>query len=280
MLTRLLAQGGAVRLPALLVGLAVGASSAIAAAAPVVLDFNSLSDGNGNSAVQSYINGQLGAGGFGSVTVTGARVERNYTGDDFVTGPRVGSGITPLTLGSSDFGNFHQGSWDSFIVNNATTNGGDRITMNFTQPIYSVSFDFEIFPNSNVPDGTNTSRPFPDFTFDAYAADGTLVEHYFVTSVLPGTGGILPNSPMHPHAGLPELAPQFIGTASFLFPNGVTQLVFIDWPELIGVDNLTLGFAPTPPVHMPEPTTLVVWSLLCCAGACQFIRNRAAARRA
>jgi hypothetical protein len=237
----------------------------------VMVDFNDLSTKANSSDIASYISGLVP----GSVTVSGAGGSNRYDGEGYVVGPKVNGVVQSYTLGTTDFGVYH-GGFDNFIVN---PSGSDRFTMNFTDLIYAVSFDFEIFPNAVVPDGTNTTRPFPDFTFEAFLGDQRL-EHYHVVSVLPGTNGTFQSSPNHST----ERAPQFLGSASFVFPNGVDRLVFIDWPERIGIDNLGLqfsSFSPDPPTtrdaptSTPEPSSLVLMGVLFAgAGICLRCRKR------
>jgi hypothetical protein len=101
-----------------------------------------------------------------------------------------------------------------------------------------------------MPDGTghNTSHPnWPDFSF---RADGDLVFRTF--GIMPGEQGTFAHSPASgPNHN--ELAPQFLGTSgTWHFPNGVTQLEFIDWPRTIGIDNLVLGVGIQ---QIPEPAS-------------------------
>jgi hypothetical protein len=201
--------------------------------------------------------------------VSGASGSFGYAGEGFVVGP-VGTGgkVQSYTLGTTDGGVFHSG-FDNFIVN---PSGSNSFTMNFTNLIYGVSFDFEIFPNGDVPDGTDTNRPFPDFTFDAFL-NNSQVEHFFVVSVLPGENGTFSSSPKNST----ELAPQLLSSASFSFPDGVNKLVFIDWPERIGIDNLSLDFSsfeadpPPPQVETPEPSSVVLMGTLFGAAGLGFV---------
>lgn len=207
-----------------------------AAAGPISFDFNALSENASNSAVQTYMQGIVPG-----ITVTGAMGLRSYTGDFHVVGPVDGNNkVHSVTLSSDP-------ATDAFIANRSPT---DRITMVFPFPIYSASFDFEIFP-----DGTGN---WPDFTFKA---DGTTMSH--VLGVLPGQSGTYPHSPDSGPNAL-EPVPQLLGSMSFSFPNGVTKLEFIDWPDRIAIDDLQVNSTPPPPPTLlaaaaPEPISLALW---------------------
>lgn len=225
-----------------------------AEASLITFDFNSLSDGASNLAVKNYMNLILTAQSLGSVNVTGSRGEKDYTGDGYVVGPVVLQPpprplhVVPLTLGNTD-GNIpyvqHGGSFDTFLVNS----GSDRITMTFSKPIYHLNFDYEIFPDGTCPTPSCNAANWPDFTF---SADGIL--QFRKLADLP-VNGLYPHSP---HSGIngTEVAPQFLGTSGdWFFANGISKLEFIDWPRMIGIDNLNLDFdRPQPPV--PEPASI------------------------
>ncbi len=257
------------------------AFQAPAQAALVTFDFNALKDGDSNGKVDTYMQGVLNANGLAgdgnSVAVTGAKAEQNYTGDDYVVGPQTTSYIqqrvrqngqwvwvtvpvtqtTSLTLGNSEHATFGGAPWtpggqDTFLVNS----GSDRITMTFDFAIYGVQFDFEIFPNAQCADGSKTSCILPDFTF---LADGILQFH--TDGIMPGAGGTYAHSP-HSNTGI-EKAPQYLGVSGWwLFPEGVTKLEFVDWPVMIGIDNLVIDTTPpredVPPPTVPEPGTLAL----------------------
>ena len=239
----------------------VGASSAQA----LMFDFDPLTDGASNSSIQTYMNNLLSAQHpGGSVTVTGAVGEKDYTGDNHVVGPVSGQTVTSETLGTSNGGVHHNGALDTFLVNPSTT---DRITMLFNFPIYEVSFDYEIFPDATTPDWHNSNpanASWPDFTFKA---DNATV--FYTDGLAPGAGGTLSHSPFSgPVAN--ELAPQFLGqSGTWTFANGVTKLEFVDWPVRIGIDNLRL----TDWRPVPEPSSLVLVGL---GGLAAVIRRRRA----
>jgi len=248
--------------------LAFATSSAFAM--PILFDFNDVADGAGNSTVQARMQAVLDSAAPGMmVTVTGARGEKNYTGDNHVVGPVSGGMVTPLTLGNTDQGLQHALPWDSYLVN-STLNGNDRITMLFNRPIYAVAFDFQIFPDATCPNGgetgcPNTSDPdWPDFRLRAGSAAGTT--EYFrvhaldpsmmtspalpgeVSIVAPASPGLL-ESPISYGVWGKEKAPQLLAlSGNWYFEDGVTKLEFIDWPRLIGIDNLR--------INLPEPGTL------------------------
>jgi PEP-CTERM motif len=229
-----------------------------AAASSIVFDFNTLNDNSTNANVQTFMNGVLAANLAGTVAVTGADVDTTYSGDGHVVGTVGGAPlhtVTPVTLGT-----------DAFI----DTYSSSQITMAFTQKIYSVSFNYEIFPNGSCTDlnknwqgkytdcgGGYTASNLPDFTF---FADGNQV--FYAQAAAPTTPG-LTHSPASGWLGT-ELAPQLGPTASgtWLFLGGVNTLTFMDWPATIGIDDLVLDFNPpgrggdTPPV--PEPASLVL----------------------
>jgi hypothetical protein len=213
-------------------------------AAPILFNFNSMSDGAGNSGVQSYMQGVMSAAQPGAtVSVNGALGIRAYDGEGHVVGPVANGTVSPVTLATGDNG--------GFIANDTST---DRITLVFSVPVYSVSFDFEIFP-----DGTGDT---PDFTF---AADHAVQLH--VDGVLPGTDGTYLHS-LFSGPNAPELVAQLLGSASFLFPQGVTTLEFIDWPARIGIDNLQINAGPAQPATAaPEPASLALWGVVCLVGS-------------
>ena len=249
--------------------LAVASQSAHA----VTFNFNSLSDGASNSQVQTYMNGVLGS--TGTVNVIGALGENNYTGDNHVVGP-----VTSETLGTSDSNVHHSGNNDTFLVNSTSNN--DRIKMVFSVPIYSISFDYEIFPNGSCPDAgatgcaNDSSTNWPDFTFKA---DGTQIFRTLGTD--PCAGGTYTHSPFSGASNC-EKAPQLLGLSGLIsFQNGVTTLEFIDWPQQIGIDNLNLDFcgancSPSRvPNNVPEPSATMLVGI----GMISMITLRALATR-
>ena len=227
--------------------LVAGVYQAPARAVPTsaTFNFNTLADGANNNSVQTYMRGVLTTAGAGSVNVSGAVAEKNYTGDNHVVGPVSSHTVTSLTLGTSDGTTQHLTTNDTFITN---ISGQTTFTMTFTQKIYSVSFDYEIFPDGTCPTGTNCGSNWPDFKF---TADGT--QMLYKQGVMPSSGAYS-HSPISGWNGT-EYAPQYLGVSgTFNFANGVNLLSFIDWPATIGIDNLVVGF--TPPPSIPEPATI------------------------
>jgi len=215
-----------------------------AVAGPISLDFSTLPASASTFQIQNYLQNALTSQGYaGTVTVTGAVGANGYTGEGHAVGPVSGSTVSSVTLGSNGQGNF--------IINQQGVS--DRITMTFSKPIDSIRFNYEIFPNGSVPDGSRTSPSnFPDFTFNAFL-DGQLQANLHAVSVMPGTNGTFAHSPASgPIAN--EMAPQLIGSASFVFPNGANRLEFIDWPETIGINGLSVNITAT-----PEPASFALF---------------------
>ena len=215
----------------------------------MVFDFNALNNNADIDTVQKHMSGVLSStlGAGNSVTVTGAKASKTYNGDGHVVGPTVNGIGKSLTLGTSDGADPYRSTTDTFLHNISTQ---DRIVMQFSGfLIYSVSFDYEIFPDGSCPNYNkaacdSTSDPnWPDFTFEA--DDVLIFKNY---GVKPGT------SPGAPYTKSPamsaETAPQFLGQSGTIFLPGVTKLEFIDWPSTIGIDNLV--------VNTPEPGATVV----------------------
>ncbi|MCI0463741.1 MAG: PEP-CTERM sorting domain-containing protein [Gemmataceae bacterium] len=211
----------------------------------VTFNFNSLSPSANNAAVRDYLNSIWSAAGLsGMITVSGAEGERDYTGDNHVVGPVNGSTVTPYTLGNTDGGVFHGGAKDVYLVNSMRSSGDDKIVLTFPVPLTEASFDYQIFPNGD-------GREFPDFTF---LAGTTSLLH---TLGVDPAGGPFPHSP---DSGISrvEQSPQFLGVSGALaLPPGTTQLTFQDWPEMIGIDNLTIRTAGASSA-VPEPSSLVI----------------------
>jgi len=235
---RLLRKGTSIVVLAVVV-LALG-EALPAHASTLTFSFSSLTNGASNSVVQNYMDSVLK--GVGSVTVKGSIASNSYTGDSHVVGPIVKSKYTSVTLANSD---------GTFIMND-TSKGSNEIDMTFTGlKIYSVTFDYEIFPDGTCANGNKDKHghyincsSWPDFTFDA---DKGLV--FETLGVMPGNPGApWPDSPAM-HNG--ETAPQYLGIGSLnsgtvTFKNGVSYLQFIDWPAAIGIDNLKITTTPAP----------------------------------
>jgi hypothetical protein len=268
---------------ALSVGLVFAAALAAtnAGAAPTTFNFNTMAYNSSaspgaNSAVQTYMQSILPG-----ITVTGAGELSNnqYTGDGHVVGPVVNGVVIPATLGSTDGG--VQGSAtthalstgtgrDNYIVN---AGGADRITITFPTPIFSLSFDYEIFPDGTCPNPASgyssvnkgctstASANWPDFEL---LADGSLVTPPGTKlGTVPGTAGTYCHSTASGATGSCETAPQYLGVSGTLtFLDGVTKLEFVDWPQMIGIDNLVVDTCcKRPPQKVPEPGSLALMGL-------------------
>jgi hypothetical protein len=276
------------------IALAALAIAGIAAAAPAhadsfLFDFNSLSDGAYNSQIESYMNGVLTHGVVdlpyntsycsSSNPCTGATGEQNYTGDGHVvgtwttdssavmkSGPYYYGGsnwyIVPLTLGNTDgVGTSvevqHLDSYDTYITNKP--NVTSQFNMVFSNPddpsdpfaIADISFDFQIFPEA-----ANN----PDMTFKFKDNNGVI----HTVSYQQGVDPINQASPDSvAHGSLDESSKQLIGhldisTSDYCGTDCyATALYFIDWPSVIGIDNLALNSLPPPPeeprTNAPEP---------------------------
>jgi hypothetical protein len=240
--------------------------SSNASAVPVTFDFNSLTANAGNAAVQSYMNGILGA--LGTVSVTGAQADNNYTADGHVVGPgSIILGGTPLTLGNTEGATiagdpYTAGATDRFITNQPGVI--DSIVMKFTGlTINSVSFDYEIFPDAACANGYTCGwLNYPDFKFRVNGS----TQIFAYSGVMPGTGGTYSYSSDNFWLVDSETAPQRLGvTGTLVLPAGVTELDFVDWPAVIGIDNLKLDVQqPAPPLpapQVPEPASLVLLGL-------------------
>ena len=139
------------------------------------------------------------------------------------------------------------------FIDNVSTSSEIDMTFNNLK-IYSVSFDYEIFPDGTCPTGNKCGSNWPDFTFKA---GGNQI--FETLAVMPGhPGALYTHSPASGVNGV-ELAPQFLGqSGTFSFPNGVSTLNFIDWPATIAIDNLVIS--KTPPTPIPEPCTLLLFA--------------------
>lgn len=180
-----------------------------------------------------------------SIRVSGYEPGNNYLGEGY-------------NLKST--GNLTTYNGKDFIINKQFgPDRSDRITMELSFPISNISFDYEIFPNGNVPNGTGLdparTRNWPDFTFKA---DGNLI--FRTLALMPP-----PNSPSWNNAA--EKSPQFIGSSGLItFDSPVTKLEFIDWPPTIGVNNIQFNFPTIQETPVPEPASLAAFSLVLAAG--------------
>jgi PEP-CTERM motif len=201
-----------------------------------------------NTTVQAYFNSVAP----GLVTVVqsgniGANWGNGWNGDGHVVGPWLGynPNITPNISPNTNF---------LITVQNGAT---DTIQLLLSQPIYGISFNYEIFPNADDPDGTVPGSVPPDFTFNA-GSPGDVTTYLHAVGVLPP-------------ASSNELAPQLFGSASFSFPNGVTELDFVDWPATIGIGGIIIDLD-APATSTPEPGTLLLFAAV--LGGAGFGANR------
>ena len=240
-------------------------SSGSASAGTVLFNFDTLASGVNSGGIQTYMQAQLTGGTSVTVSSTGtmaAVTDRTYDGDDHVVGTCGSSSCTSSTLGT-----------DTFIRNTSSALGWSFTFSGML--IDQVKFDYEIFPNAECPIldkwncGGNASGGIypnqPDFKFSTNL--GNVFTYYGLT---PGTGCSGPagnpcaststKSPLSGPGGT-EKAPQLIGNTGWLNVGGATTLTFLDWPSLIGIDNLYITFRVPPPTStaaMPEPGTMLL----------------------
>jgi MYXO-CTERM domain-containing protein len=255
------------KLPALVLAAlcAVGPVSA----GQIAFNFGSLSTSDSASQISSALSTQAGS----TVTVSsGVQVNNNYTGDSHVTGPVIGGVVTPWTLGDTGgtvtnptAPTSNNPTYTSYL---ATTSS---FTMTFSVPVYSVEFDFEIFPDA--------SPPVPQFEFSAndsgnhattlYTGGVSVGTQWTVNAIAPGSNDpYLPGDPAtYTHSqtsgsGSTETSNQLLGVAVFQFSasDPAYSLTFADWPEEIGINNLIInpnGVGPFGSV-VPAPPSAVL----------------------
>jgi hypothetical protein len=202
-------------------------------------------------------------------------------------GPTISGTVVPWTLGDSG-GTVSNPTapttkTPTYSPYLATT---DQFTIKFANPITAVQFDFEIFPDA--------SPPVPQFEFSAADASNNAATLFLngttnvgtlwtVNAIAPGAHDpYLPGNPVtytHSVTSGPtttETTNQLMGVASFTFSTPVTQLTFADWPEEIGIDNLTIttGVAAAP---APPSALLLGFGALGVAGFVARSRRRLAA---
>jgi hypothetical protein len=237
------------------IALAVSASSS---ATIYTFNFNSLADNASNAAVQAYMQGIVAG-----TLVTGSGASKTYNGDGHVIGPTLGPDTFIRNLNSPDF----------------------TIDFGSTFHVYSISFDWEIFPDGTCfrgPGDSSSTRacadagPVPSNTnwpdFDLFVNGVALP----VFSQLAVSTGVNPNYPQ---------AIGVSGTINMLF--GPHMLDFVDWPATIAIDNLVINgcrdtqtFKCTPPL-LPEPSSLPLVGLaLAMAGLATWRTKRKSVARA
>jgi hypothetical protein len=239
---------------AFVAALLFGAAARPASAGWVTFDFNSVNLSGStataqNNNVDAYMDSVLAANATGmTVTVTGAKPTNSYTGDGHVVGPVVSRDVKPLTLGTTDGGDptsQHSGV-DTFI----DTENSTEIDMLFSGgKIYGISFDYEIFPNATCQ--VSNCSSVPDFTFKADGATMLFAQAKNVSDLAYHTSD---DSGRWGYETSMQLGPKSV---SYTFTNGVSNLQFIDWPVVIGIDNLKIDTT-KPFTPVPEPATLVL----------------------
>jgi hypothetical protein len=240
----------------------------VAHAGQIAFNFSSLNTSSTNAQISTLMTSQAGS----TVTVNGAQVNTNYAGDNHVVGPTIGGTVVPWTLGDSGGTPTNptaptsaNPTYSAYLATTGT------ITMNFSTPIYAVTFDFEIFPDA--------SPPVPTFEFSATDSGNHVVAAQYqgnmtslpwiVYSIAPGANdAYLPGDPAtythSPNSGTGSLetSNQLMGEATFVFSTNdpATSLTFADWPQEIGINNLILnptGVTPFSTV-VPAPPSAVL----------------------
>jgi hypothetical protein len=231
---------------------------------------NGLGKTGGDSAIAASMNSVLQSVGFGSssVSVSGALATATYNGENHVNGE---------TLGTSNGGTHHANDPahpDTFVINDdfgLYGSSADRFSFTFTNfDIYSISFDWEIFPDASCPAGSVcashplTNSNYPDIEL---LADGVSV--WSIRASTPVSG---------------DLDPQALGTKPTFNLNGATTLTFVDWPAEIGIDNLVVDGCAVDspncdPPKVPEPGVLYLLGACVLAAWGAAWRNRVGARQ-
>jgi MYXO-CTERM domain-containing protein len=245
-------------------------TAATASAGQIAFNFSSLNTSSTAAQISSLMTSQAGS----TVTVSGnVQVNTTYNGDGHVVGP-VYNG-TPVSWTLSDSGG---------TVTNPTapTNGSptynpvlattSSFTIAFSQPITSVQFDFEIYPDA--------SPPVPQFEFSAADQGGHANTIYYngvsqgqmwtVNSIapsandpyLPGDPATYKYSPVSGNGNL-DTNYQLLGVATIQFSasDPAYSLTFADWPEEIAINNLILnptGVGPFSSTTPAPPSALLM----------------------
>jgi hypothetical protein len=275
-------------LPALAVAVSLWAIGA-APAGPIDFNFGSLNTNSTASQISALMTSQAGS----TVTVSsGVQVNTNYAGDNHVVGPTISGTVVPWTLGDS--GGTVTNPTAPTVANPtysaylATTSS---FTVTFSVPVYSVQFDFEIYPDA--------SPPVPQFEFSAtdnnnhavaMEYNGSLTsEPWVVNAIAPGANDpYLPGDPVtYTHSpnsgtGTTETSDQLLGAVTFQFSSSAPaySLTFADWPEEIGINNLIINPAGIGPfssvVPAPPSAVLLGFGALGIAGFVARSRRRVA----
>jgi hypothetical protein len=276
--------GKALKFAGLIFALATNTSQAT----PVTFSFDGLGNNASDTVIQSNMNGVLASVGYGSSSVTlsgaiGQQGASSYAGEGYVVGPKSGGVVYPLTLAdtnnsatpnttSSPYPVLSNSNLDGFIKNCTSVDhslsgsgstqtgcagGSSNIFMSFSNlKIYSVSFDFEIFPDGTCPSTNNCGggSNIPDLElWTGNNGTGTLLDAWL--GIVPGASGTDQYSINHA-SGSGETAPQLLSVSGTIaLPYGTTSLDFMDWPTTIAIDNLTLNVGRA----VPEPSTLALF---------------------
>jgi hypothetical protein len=224
--------------------LAGAVGSAFGANYQYTFNYNSLSAGANNTAIQSYMQNIVGAAG--TVSLSGAKEANGYDGDGHVVGK---------TLGQDGVGT------DRFIIS-LQSGGTDTIKMQFTGlQLYSVTFDYEIFPDASCTGPTNCPN-LPDFNF--YVGNGG------TTSKIWQDFGAFPPYGSDSRVSTNERSAQKVVLAyTYSSATPFDTIWFQDWPATIGVDNITVD-GRTPPPQVPEPASIMLMG----SGALALLRRK------
>ena len=159
--------------PAIAVAVSLVAAG-FAPAGQIAFNFASLNSNDTAAQIGAALSTQAGS----TVTVSsGVQIENTYTGDNHVVGPTVSGTVVPWTLGDS--GGTVTNPTAPTVTNPSYTNylgTTSSFTMTFSVPVYSVEFDFEIYPDA--------SPPVPQFEFStADASNHASTIYYNSTSM-------------------------------------------------------------------------------------------------
>jgi len=223
--------------------LVVAGSVSSAYAAGFTFNFNNIANGAQSAAIQTYMNGVLGAAG--TVSVTGAQDSNGYTGDGHAVGTCVGTVCTSTTLANDGDG---QPGTDHMIMT-MQQGQGDTIKMQFTGlKLYSITFDLEIFPDATCTSSTNCAAGKPDFKLLTGNGGSVSLNNTWL-GAFPAAG----SHSAYSGSVATETAAQLI-VKNYTYTNsaGFDTIWFQDWPVTIGIDNLKVQ------TQVPEPASLLL----------------------
>lgn len=233
-----------------------------------------------------------------SGTGIGAVIDKTYTADGYVVGPKSGSSVISETLGntpgptsgqnnpnvSGDVISSNsqytysqlqtQGYTNQFLANtndsDTNTNQLSEISFQFGgMAITGASFNYEVFP-----DATGTQ---PDLTFEAgnntSGTDTQISQALGATPSLTSADGSSVHSPKSGSSNS-ETHQQYIGNWSGTFSSS-SELDFVDWPATIGIDNLSITYS-VPGSPVPEPRSVILLATV--AAAISLVIRRKASR--